>query len=549
MSSQTVYFNNPADITALQQANTWSRGQFVSADLVYTVPANCWTGPLPGNVGPAQPVNVYKIVYYSSDSTTTSVQRVSGSLFVPAAGVSKTGSLVLHNKGLTPGNNTPYTSWETYSNTTLQAALTAASTNAGPKLNPTSSLSAGFNLFNPCNLAIWAGYGYIVCDADGFGLGVSQNDIVFNHMSQINPAIDYLRCLRNMYSSSVTAQRAVFNGAVYNANSFPITITGYSLGALYTPAIVNEFSAGVSAIIPSTEASKFLFKRGLIGAAGEGETIMSLIANENIGNYIINSSHAFLFSIALATNPALPTLSQPAALANYWTFWQDVDQKATILQDIAQIPTLALYSYESSPPTAPGTPGFYVPPTQFLGGIYGTTGVDFRQIVQPQYTGTVAKILKSNLGWTNPNRPLYTLPSCSFAHLYSTLDEVFLPFGPTGGANANYQQQAGYNFDSVAALDKYMGAGDVGTFYNFTGAGKTKTVTEVSFASDANIGITTATAAILAATTSTTGNNYLRIPVNLNNPATSALSSHSTFGGTYYATVIGAVLANLTNAN
>jgi hypothetical protein len=133
--------------------------------------------------------------------------------------------------------------------------------------------------------------------------------------------------------------------------------------------------------------------------------------------------------------------------------------------------------------------------------------------------------------------------------LYSTLDDVFLPFGPTGGANANYQQQAGYNFDSVAAFDKYMTVGDVGTFSNFTGAGKTKSVTEVIFASDGNIGITTATAAILAATTSTTGNNYLRIPVNLNNPATIALSGHGEFGGTYWATVIGAVLANLTNAN
>jgi hypothetical protein len=276
--------------------------------------------------------------------------------------------------------------------------------------------------------------------------------------------------------------------------------------------------------------------------------MMSLIENENIGNYIINPIHSFLFSIVLATNPALATLAQPNAIPNYWAFWQDVDQKATFFQDAAQIPTLLLYSTEVSPPTAPGTPGYFVPITSFLGGSLGFTGADLRQIIQPQYTGTVAKIFKTNLGWSNPNRPLYTLPSCSFVNLYSTLDDVFLPFGPTGGANANYPQQPGYNFDTVAAFDKYMTVGDVGTFYNFTGAGKTKSVTEVSFASDGNIGITTATAAILAATTSTTGNNYLRIPVNLNNPATIALSGHSTFYP-YWATVTGAVLANLTNAN
>ena len=220
MATQTVYFNNPADITTLQSqtstlnstttsmsgsvssltyGNNWTRGQFVSSDLIYTIPANCWTGALPSLVGPAQPVSVYKVVYYSSDSTTSSVQRVSASVFVPQV-IAKTGSMVLNIKGLQPGNNTAAVSWETYSNATLQAGLTLAAANAIPKFDPASPADATYGVIFPSAYAIEAGLGYIVCDADGFGAGVSQNDCVYNYMSQINPQVDLLRCLQKKHS-------------------------------------------------------------------------------------------------------------------------------------------------------------------------------------------------------------------------------------------------------------------------------------------------------------------------------------------------------------
>ncbi len=545
MSTQTVYFNNPADITALQQSNTWSRGQFVSADLIYTVPAYCWTGPLPGNVGPAQPVNVYKLVYYSSDSTTTSVQRVSATVFVPQAGVSKTGSLVVYHKGLTTGNNVSAVSWETYANTTFQAAVTAASASNATKLNPTSTLSAGYAMFSPNVLANLAGLGYIVADADGFGLGVSQNDCVFNYMSNINPHVDMIRCLRNMYASSVTAQRNVFNGAIYDANAFPITYVGYSLGGMFGVPAINEFSAGVSATIPSTESSKILFKRAIMGGSPDASTVSELVFNTNIGNYINNNTNTFLFSSAMANQPALAGIAQPDSLSTYWTFWQDIDQKPTLSADVAQVGTLLLYSYAVSPPTSAGTDGFYVPVSSL-----GATGTDFRQLFKPSSTGTVSKLLKTTLaGWGNPNRPLYTLPSIGVTNVYSTLDEVCCPYGYTGGYNANYPQQAGYNFDCASAMDKYMTTGEsfLGGLVYFTGANKTKTVTEVTDTNGA--GISTVATAVLSATTSTSSNTYARIRVNLSTGGLSALGSHSTFGGTYFGTVVYSCLASLTNAN
>ena len=579
MATQTVYFNNPADITTLQgqtstlnstvtsmsgsvssltYGNNWSRGQFVSSDLIYTIPAYCWTGAVPSLVGPSQPVSVYKVVYYSSDSTTSSVQRVSATVYVPQT-VSKTGSIVLNIRGLQPGNNVAAVGWETYSNTTLQAALTAASLNlgpfsTGPKPNPSNPADATYGVIFPSTYAIEAAgtgsAGYIVCDADGFGLGVSQNDCVFNYMSQINPHVDLLRCLRNMYTSGISSQKALFGNAVYNGSAFPVTVSGYSLGGIAAPGVVNEFSAGVSATIPATEASSFTFKRILCGAVSEGQTQSSLISNTQIGNFIINPTLLFLYSQIGANQPTHSIYAQPEALATYWTFWTDVDQKANVTQDITNMVQLLLYSQEVAPPTATYqyTPVF---PT-FIGGQFGITGADIRQLYRPEYTGASGRILKNLHGWTNPSRPLYTLPSCGVAHIYSTLDETICPYGPTGGVGGLYSppitQQAGYNFDSAAVLDKYMTVGDVGTLYNFTGAGKTKSVTEVSFASDATAGIATSAAAIYAATVSPTSNNYLRIPVNLNNALTLSLADHGGFQ-LYYQSVINAVLNNLTNSN
>jgi hypothetical protein len=603
MATQTVYFNNPSDITTLQNqtstlnstvtsmsgsvaslntstttlnstvtsmsgsvsvlnstttsmsgsvasltyGNNWTRGQFVSSDLIYTIPANCWTGPVPSLVGPAQPVSVYKVVYYSSDSTTSSVQRVSATVYVPQT-ISNTGSIVLNMKGLQPGNNSAAVGWETYSNTTLQGGLTLAAANAIPKFNPASPSDATFGIIFPSTYAIEAGLGYITTDADGFGLGVSQNDCVFNYMSLVNPHIDLLRCLRNMYTSGISTQKALFGNAIYNGSSLPVTISGYSLGGLMGPGVVNEFSAGVSATIPASEASAFNFKRILCGAVPDPENLVSLIANTQIGNFVLNPTNIFLFSQLSANQPTNSIYAQPEALATYWPFWTDIDQKANFTQDIVNLVQLLSYSFAVAPPSATYT---YNPPS--FGGIYGITGADFRQIYRPEYTGAVARSLKNVLGWGNPSRPLYTLPSCSVAHMYSTLDEVTCPYGYTGGApvlnGAPIAQQPGYNFDCAASVDKYMTVGDVSLpYYNFTGAGKTKTVTEVSYASDAAFGITTAATAIYTATVSPTSNNYIRIPVDLTNPGTLGIADHGNFT-IYYQSVIDAVLATLTNAN
>ena len=570
MATQTVYFNNPADITTLQNqtstlnstvtsmsgsvasltyGNNWTRGQFVSSDLIYTIPANCWTGPVPSLQGPAQPVSVYRVVYYSSDSTTSSVQRVSATVYVPQT-ISKTGSMVLNIKGLQPGNNSACIGWETYSNPTLQGGLTLAAANAIPKFDPSNPADATFGVIFPSTYAIEAGLGYITTDADGFGLGVSQNDCVLNYMSQINPQVDLLRCLRNMYTSGISTQKALFGNAIYNGSSFPVTVSGYSLGGIIAPGVVNEFSAGVSAIIPSAEASAFNFKRILCGAVPDGQNQFSLIANTQIGNYIINPSLLLLYSQVGGNQPTHPLFAQPEALSTYWPFWTDIDQKANFTQDITSLGTMLAYSLAVAPPSATY---LYNPPS--FGGPFGLTGADIRQLYKPEYTGSFGRILKNLHGWANPNRPLYTLPSCGVSHLYSTLDEVVCPYGYTGGAAFLYgnvgviTQQAGYNFDCASALDKYMTVGDVSLpYYNFTGAGKTKSVSEVSYASDATFGITTATTAVYTATVSPTSNNYLRVPVDLNFVGTLALADHGGFT-LYYQSVINAVLATLTNAN
>jgi hypothetical protein len=604
MASQTVYFNNPSDITTLQNqtstlnstvtsmsgsvsslntststlfstttsmsgsvaslnyGNNWTRGQFVSSDLVYTIPANCWTGALPSLVGPAQPVSVYKVVYYSSDSTTSSVQRVSATVYVPAA-IAQTGSMVLNIKGLQPGNNIAAVGWETYSNPILQAGLGAAALNFIPKFDPSNPADPTFGVIFPSTYAIEAGLGYITVDADGFGLGVSQNDCVFNYMSQINPQVDLLRCLRNMYTSGISTQNSLFGAArsAYGGTgtTLPVSISGYSLGGIIAPGVVNEFSAGVSAIIPSSEASAFTFKRILCGAAADGQNLFNLISNTQIGNFVLNPTNLFLLSNFGGNQPTQSIYAQPEALSTYWPFWNDIDQKANITQDIASAATLLAYSFAVAPPSATY---LYNPPS--FGGVYGVTGADFRQIYRPEYTGAIGRSLKNFHGWTNPNRPLYTLPSCGVAHIYSTLDEFVCPYGYTGSApvlnGIPIAQQDGYNFDCASSLDKYMTVGDVALpFYNFTGAGKTGgsfseiIVNPGDGANAVAISLGTAVTATYTTTVSPTSNAYTRIPVNFSSiipfvPTLTAIADHSGFF-LYYQTVINGTLATLTNAN
>jgi hypothetical protein len=606
MATQTVYFNNPSDITTLQSetttlnstvtsmsgsvsslktstttlnstttsmsgsvasltyANAWSRGSFVSSDLIYTIPANCWTGALPSLVGPAQPVSVYKVVYYSSDSTTSSVQRVSASVFVPQV-IAKTGSMVLNIKGLQPGNNTAAVSWETYSNPTLQAGLALAAANIIPKFNPASPVDATYGVIFPSTYAIEAGLGYITVDCDGFGAGVSQNDCVYNYMSQINPQVDLLRCLRNMYTSGISTQKALFGNAVYNGSLFPVSVSGYSLGGIIAPGVVNEFSAGVSAIIPATEASAFTFKRILCGGTPDGQNIVSLLSNTNIGNFTMNPVSLFLFSNIGGNQPTNSLFADPQALSTYWPFWSDVDQKANLVQDITAVATLLAYSTAIYPPVALGGAGQYNIAGFGPTATYGFTGADIRQLYRPEYTGSLGRVLKNLHGWSNPLRPLYTLPDCSVAHIYSSLDEVVCPYGYTGSAPVLYgvpvAQQAGYNFDCASALDKYMTVGDVdGVYglYNFTGAGKSKSVSEifVNVSSGASAIPDTIVSAVTQTyvTTLTTSDAYKRIPIDFNtiypyDPVNiDAIANHSGFY-LYYQTVINGTLNLFTNAN
>ena len=609
MASQTVFFNNPADITTLQNqtstlnstvtsmsgsvaslntstttlnstttsmsgsvaslnyGNNWTRGQFVSSDLIFTIPANCWTGALPSLVGPAQPVNVHKVVYYSSDSTTSSVQRVSATVYVPAA-ISKTGSIVLNIKGLQPGNNSAAIGWETYSNPTLQGGLALAAANVLPKFNPANLGDATFGIIFPSIYAIEAGLGYITVDADGFGLGVSQNDCVYNYMSQINPQVDALRCLRNMYTSGISTQNSLFGAAISayggTGTTLPVSVSGYSLGGIIAPGVVNEFSAGVSAIIPSSEASAFTFKRILCGGTPDAQNLISLLSHTAIGNFIMNPVNLFLFSQLGANQPTHSLYAQPEALATYWPFWTDIDQKANVTQDIAAVATLLGYSTAVYPPVVLGGSGQYNPP--FAGGQYGITGADIRQLYRPEYTGAIGRVLKNLHGWSNPNRPLYTLPDCGVVNIYSTLDEVVCPYGYTGGASFLYgnagtiAQQAGYNFDNAAALDKYMTVGDfdpsIYALYYFTGAGKSQSASEIfvnplTGANAVQDAIVSTVTAVATATTNPASDAYARIPVDFSSiipfaPELAAIADHGGFT-LYYQTIVDATLNSLTN--
>ena len=496
MSSQTVYFSNPTVINNLQQSNNWSRGQLVSADLVYTVAANSCTGALISTIGPAQDINVYKVIYYSSNSAySTTVERVSGTMYVPET-VSKTGVL-------------------SYARATI---FNTSDSELGYNLFPSATWNAltpeqrGVLPLEAIGQMITAGKGYITLVADGFGLGVSQNKIPYTqYYTEINPQVDLLRAFKSL----VVSNDSRLNGATYPP-SLPILQYGYSLGGIFSPCIANEFQPGVSSTITPTEADGFSFQRIVLGAPVAVVPYLDFIrdnAPSDNSKYIVNTLWSYVLPLSLAGNPVMQAATaKPSAIGNILQVYnQDFTNSTSdllneVIQGYAYDYTLNASQYISE--------GIAIP---FQNGM---TGMDVRQLCYTTGPNSIFNFssLFQNYSMANNLRPLYSLQNIPITAVYSNQDELILPL-----FNAS---STGVDFGNY--WDRYMSTGVVGTGFSYTGAGKT-----INVDIDTKIAGVNDIPAVPLAILNQSGNTYNRFRINTQY-LPSGISNHSGFGFYYY---------------
>ncbi len=442
------------------------RGQLISITKVGTIAKNSISKSTSDiSQGPAQDVNVHKVLYWSSQTEQNGPQIVSGSLLVPS-NITKTDILQTRN-GATFQYNDFSLPW--------------------------------FNLANGLSLSLinyetvcMAGLGYVTVHADGFGLGANEGRVTgfSDYFGEINPHVDMLRAVREKLPS------VGFKGSVDPLN---IIYFGYSNGAAYGVGVVNELVPGNSSKISQTEASKFSFKKLLLGSGNNAYEELVAVASDPAKTLV--SLEVFgLACWVLAGMQSAQMVARPSALHQIINplvkgdFWGAPNDKTTE-QTLA---TLLGWNASTNPVNAADPDNNYTNPTTKVG--------DFRQLVNSNNFKKYAYELLNNHGWTNINAPLDKFPQIPVTMIYSSADQVVAP-ATSDSENGVFGKIAfGAGFDGTASLDPYMGTGKTLGAIAVPGAGKTVTSNNTL-----NDKTQAGVQGIADAIKNTTGNNYLRI--------------------------------------
>ena len=450
---QNVYFTNPIVNSQIATLNTEvgvlqipTRGQLISCTLAGTIDANSmvWTGAYTGAsdnylatgfYGPAQDVDVYKVVYYSTNSIDNAVVQVSGSMFVPQT-VTKDTLISARLGAAQQFRDEDIVVWQSFEDGVWET------------LTPEDKYEGG-----GASIARYAGLGYIGIVPDGFGLGVNQGRAqLFDYFSETYPGVDMLRAVRSIlpdygFTASITPVNVIQNG--------------YSAAGTYGTAIVNEFQPGVSPDISPAEAANFNFTKLMLAGVPSPYHFF----NNYYRLYTYNTQPTYTFT---GTQFVFEQLGLASFYFNNTRGLSDVLRKSMYAQ-FAQIndgdwytsteafltgvnKQITLNTVTYPPALLGGTDGNYTPqplcPTGF---------VDTNQLINWNNWPALSNFALVNHGWTNFFRTTATLPTgASISNIYSTVDQVVCP------ANSNAQINAGAGFDGSAILDSYMGTG---TFY------------------------------------------------------------------------------------
>lgn len=485
------------------------RGQLISLILVGKIAKNSLSAKATSygaisdiSQGPAQDVDVYKVLYWSGQTDQNGPQIVSGSLLVP---VNITKSEILQTRnGAT---------WQ-YADYTL------------PWFNLAKGLDLKLINYETVSMA---GLGYVTVHADGFGLGANEGKVVgfSDYFGEINPHVDMLRAVREKLPS------VGFKGSVDPLN---IIYFGYSNGAAFGVGIVNELVPGNSSKISSTEAAKFSFNRLLLGSGNNAYDELVATASDPTKTFV--SLEVFgLACWVIASMESAQMVARPSALHQIINplvkgdFWGASNDK-TIVQTLITLLTWNA-STNISNPADPDNNYTNPDPVNGVG--------DFRQLINLNNFKKYAYELLNNHGWTNINAPLNKFPQIPVTMIYSSADQVVAPATGANAQEVGLKIVTGTGFDGTATLDAYMGTGKTLGAVTVPGAGKPITV--YSTLNDKDQASVQAIGTLIK---NTTGNKYVRIRLETSNirgfnfPASYGRGDHdgnsiTWFESTYYA--------------
>lgn len=433
-----------SEIAILQNPTS---GQLISIKLAGTILKNSIQTSIPGlnNLnGPAQDVDVYQVIYYSSNDDENVTVQVSGSLFVPKS-ITKTNIISMRPGALVQIEDEYSIPWQSLEQGIFQS------------LTPTQRSGIFFNA------PVLSGLGYIILFTDGFSLGINQGKArLLDYFAEVNPSVDMLRAVR-----PVLPQYG-FQGSINPVN---IIQYGYSAGGIFGMGVINELQPGVNPNISPAEAQKFNFIRGLFGATPDAfASVNGYLQNYNNGGGSApnatgtqaSTDLAGLYSFSLNNSKNTYGMlrdSWAAQVSNIFDGnWYNTFP-ATVSSLINQI---SLNSSTYPPASIGGTDGEYTLIPFCDPGFFDT-----RQLFNFSKVQTQVFQFKQASGWTNLYRPLNTLPAgVKVSLIYSSVDQVCCP------ANSLANAIAALGNDTSASLDIYMGAGPTYGLVSYPGAGR-----------------------------------------------------------------------------
>ena len=492
---------------ASNNLNNLKNGQLISITKVGTVLKNSviLTGSdIP--TCPEQNITVYKVLYFSSQNDQNGPQVLSGSILVPE-NVSKTEILQTRN-GAT---------FQFRDNTIIWYSVVN-----NLNFNDTST--------NDKSTLLFSGLGYIVVHADGFGLGASEGKVSGNSdfSCEVYPHVDILRAVRPILP--------VFSPIV-SIEPLNIIYCGYSNGSIYAPSIVHHFVPGNNQKMTSVEASKFNYKRMILGGVPYISTVFFKYIQQHPQDTLVILETFGLLSWFLGHNNSGIMMSRPSA-------YNEIIRPIALGDELGsmngltlqqQLGMLVMSNTLMHPPNS--TDDVYIPATTRIG--------DVRQLSNINNSVLYGSDLTNNHGWTNPKIRLSNFPKIPVTMVYSSGDQVVTP---TVGNSENailkkifniplLDGESAYKYDGTEYLDDYMGTGkvigirgDPSRSVTYPGANKTLRV-EATF----NDKTQNAVKEIASLIKNTTENSYLRIKIEPNNSRGASIESlnfgRATHGG------------------
>lgn len=503
--TNTITFLNP----------TPQRGDVNSIKFIKTIVPGDISGTFPVFMGQSQPVSVYCITYYSSNpSNNSTVELVSGSMFVPQT-ITKS-KVIEWTRGASIGtDDVASVPWIKVNDPSW--------TSATPVQRATS--------YRVTPLICWASLGYVVIAADGFGLGVSLNktDLFSNYFSNVNPSVDVIRAFKKYLDYTISTGSTQFQGQL-STPKLNIIHTGYSLGSLAGPGIINELKEGVSQSIPSSETSLINSVKGIYSVGLDAKVAFDYwYANRaTAATRFINPTIVNLSLQVVASNYNVYQFATIGCKSNVLpSFLEDLNRNGTETvfgsTNFTGVFSKIFYDYTANA-VEYATAGIQAP--TIIGGL---PFVDWKQLYTEEGMRLLSSVLTNAIPWTSKMRNLRDLSNTPIAHIYGHADELVCPLGPGVLDAATNLDQSNMGPDQVGTLGL-----DGNPLWVFRGANKVCSKVNVT-GGDILTNPTSGTEAQMVNQIATMANNqFINYKVTSTAYGTT-LSSHSGFGTVYSA--------------